>query len=96
MKKLFLGLHVALALSLSSSAFAQQPTSRDDDDVTLAELPEAVRQAVEREVGDGRIEDIERDRERGKIVYELEYIRDNIEWTVDFAEDGSVLEKHQD
>lgn len=100
---------VALSLGLGSFAHAgpegegstyttpAPEAQRVDDDLTLDELPEAVRRAVLQEVGDGHIESIERDRERGKIVYELEYeTKEGVEYKVHFAEDGSILRKKRD
>lgn len=74
----------------------QQQQMATTTQLQLNQLPQAVRSAVQSEVQDGRIEDIEQDREQGRTVYELEYERGGLEYEVDFAEDGRVLEKHQD
>ena len=69
----------------------------DDDDVTLEELPEAVRQTALREVKDGTITDIERDTERGVTVYEVEFIeKDGKQFELDIGADGTLLRRHRD
>jgi uncharacterized membrane protein YkoI len=69
----------------------------DDDDVTLEELPEPVRQTALREVKDGTITDIERDTERGVAVYEVEFIeKDGKKFELDIGADGTLLRRHRD
>lgn len=72
----------------------QQPMTKTQ--LQFDQLPPAVQSAVRAEVGDGVIEDIEQDRERGQTVYEVEYIRGGVEHEADFAEDGRLLDRHED
>lgn len=67
------------------------------EDVTMQELPQPVRETVQREVGRGQLGDLERDQERGQTVYEVEFVDTNgqkIE--LDIAEDGTLLSRVPD
>lgn len=69
----------------------------DDEDLTLEQLPEPVRQTALREVKDGTITDIEREIERGVEVYEVEFIeKSGTKLELDIAEDGTLLRRHRD
>lgn len=77
------------ALSVSSLAAAGQ-------DVTLDQLPPAVRTTIEKETKGGSLKGIEKDREGGKDIYEVEFTMDGHEWELDIAADGKLLEKRLD
>jgi hypothetical protein len=83
-----LALTIAIVLLLPRTAVA--------DDVPLDQVPAAVRATIEREVGDGRIKEIDRDRRDGRRVYEVEFTRDDKDHEVLIAEDGTVLEREED
>lgn len=93
MKHLMTALALALTLPFAATAAAAQDR---DDDLRLEDLPEAAQQTVQREKGDGTIEDIERDTERGQTVYEVEFEQDGRDYEIDVAEDGSLLERRED
>lgn len=62
-------------------------------DISLSEVPAAVRAVIERELGDAEIDDLERDKDDGKIVYEIDAKSDNDnDIKLKIAEDGTVLE----
>lgn len=65
-------------------------------DVTLDQLPPAVRATLEKETKGGSIKDIEKDREGGKEIYEVEFTLDGHDWELDIAADGKLLEKRLD
>jgi hypothetical protein len=68
-----------------------------DEDLTLEELPEPVRQTALREVKDGTITEIERDIEHGVVVYEVEYFeKGGKKLELDIGEDGTLLRRHRD
>ena len=64
------------------------------EDVKLSDLPQAVRQTIERELKGLEIDDIERDKDDGKIVYEADTKGDN-DVKVKVAEDGTLLEREE-
>lgn len=65
-------------------------------DVTLEQLPATVRATVEKETQGGKVTDIEKDHERGQVIYEVEFTLDGKEWELDIAEDGKLLERRPD
>ncbi len=70
--------------------------SHAGEDLTLEQLPAAVRTTVERETTGGQITDIERDREAGKVIYEVEFTLNGKSYELDVAEDGALLERRLD
>jgi len=64
------------------------------DDVSLSDLPQAVRDTIERELKGMEIDDIERDRDDGKIVYQVDTEGDN-DVKIKIAEDGTLLEREE-
>jgi len=63
----------------------------------LADLPSAVQETVKRELGSAHIDEIERDTEDGKVVYEVEAeTADGREIELEVAEDGTLLEKGEE
>lgn len=78
---------LVLAVVLAAPALALA------DGVPLEQVPAAVRAAIERELGDGRLEEIERETRDGRPVYEVEFTRNDKEHEVLIAEDGTVLKR---
>jgi len=71
---------------------ASEEAAGDDElDVTFDELPAAVKATATTEVGTGTITGIDRDVERGGVVYEIDYTRDGTRHEADIAEDGTLL-----
>lgn len=87
--KRFTTLFIPSVLLASGLALAGQ-------DVTLDQLPEAVRATVDRETRGGKITDMERDTERGQTIYEVEFVLDGKEYELDIAPDGKLLERRLD
>ena len=80
-------LAVVLAVVLAAPVLAMA------DSVPLEQVPAAVRATIERELGDGRLEEIERETRDGRPVYEVEFTRNDKEHEVLIAEDGTVLKR---
>ena len=66
------------------------------DQVTLADLPPAAKQAVEHETKGGTITEIEKDHKGGKPVYDVEYTKDGMKREVKVSETGAILERKKD
>lgn len=66
------------------------------DDVRMDDLPRPVRDTVQREIGQGQISEIERDREPEGTVYEVEYRENGQKFELDVGEDGHVIRRHPD
>ena len=59
---------------------------------SLDKLPAAVKEAVLKMTKGAKIEEIEREREKGKTVYEIEASCKGIEFELVFAVDGSLVD----
>ena len=85
----FTGKRQKIAFLLILSLFISTAGARD---VSLSELPQAVRVTIERETKGFDIEDIDRDRDDGKVVYEVEAeSADGRRTEFVVAEDGSLI-----
>jgi hypothetical protein len=67
-------------------------------EMTLKDVPSAVRDTIHKHVGDGKLGTIERETEKDKPpVYEVEYTTaDGKEYELKIAEDGKLLAKEED
>ncbi|MHC4156111.1 MAG: PepSY domain-containing protein [Planctomycetota bacterium] len=86
--------HLVAALLVLIGAHA--PFVFAADDVSLAEVPQAVRAVIERATKGFEIDDIERDNDDGKIVYEVDAENDDRQIKLKVAQDGSLLEKEEE
>lgn len=91
MKKIALPFVLAFA---ASTAFALPAVA---EDVTLEQVPAKVKEAIQKEVKDGKISEIERDKDDGIVVYEVEYRTAKGEkFEMKLGEDGKVLSNKPD
>jgi uncharacterized membrane protein YkoI len=68
-----------------------------DQTVTLDQVPAKARQTIQNEVGNGRITEIDREKEKNRTVYEVEYTTaDGVDYEIDVAEDGTLLGKERE
>jgi uncharacterized membrane protein YkoI len=78
------------SLMLSAPALA-------DEKVSLEEVPAAVRETIQKHVGKGKLHEIEREKHKGAVVYEAEYLgEDGVNYEIKVAEDGKLLSKKKD
>lgn len=87
---------IMVGLAITSGSLLAAGPLLADDDLTLEQLPATVRATVERETKGGQVTDIERDREAGKVIYEVEFTLDGKSYELDIAEDGGLLERRLD
>jgi len=64
--------------------------------VAIGQTPQAVRDAIQRELVGAEIEDIARKRVDGQTVYETDVIREGHKWEVVIREDGTILSRLQE
>jgi len=83
-------------IALFQAALLVPALSYADQDVTLEQLPPAVRATVDQETKGGVIKDIERDDKAGQVTYEVEFTLDGKAYELDIAEDGKVIQKRLD
>lgn len=72
------------------------PPARAGEDVKLEDISAKAKEAIRTAVGNGEIEEIERDEEQGRTIYEVEYQRDGEDYEMKVTEDGRVLENEKD
>ncbi|MHC4659856.1 MAG: PepSY-like domain-containing protein [Planctomycetota bacterium] len=65
------------------------------DDVSLSDVPQAVRTTIKRELKGAEIDGLERDKDDGKIVYEVETDGDN-DIKITITENGTLLEREEE
>ena len=65
-------------------------------EVTIDEVPAAVRETILREAGDNKIEEIEEETENGVVTYEAEWHEGGKEVEIKVAADGTLLKKEID
>ena len=62
-------------------------------DISFDEVPEAIQKIALREIGDVPIRDVDREREDGETVYDIEAKDDSIDIELEIAADGTLREK---
>jgi uncharacterized membrane protein YkoI len=65
----------------------------DEEEVSLDDVPEAVKETILREAGDAEIEELVKETEDGQTVYEAEFKANGQEIEIEVAEDGALLER---
>jgi uncharacterized membrane protein YkoI len=81
--------------TLAVAALAVQATA-DEVEIKFADCPAAVQKTLTREALGTKIEEVEKDTDDGKTVYEAEVKIDGKEYEIVVAEDGTLLEKSLD
>lgn len=81
---LVLVLSVAFLLSLAIAALAEK-----EEKVTLDQCPAAVQKAIQAQ--GGTVNEIEKETENGKVIYEAEITKDGKTYDVEIAENGTVI-----
>ncbi|HOD82069.1 MAG: hypothetical protein BWX88_01626 [Planctomycetes bacterium ADurb.Bin126] len=64
--------------------------------VTIDQVPQAVRDAILKEAGEAKIDEIEKETKGDKVTYEAEWKVDGKEIEIKLAEDGTVLAREQE
>lgn len=64
-----------------------------EEEVTLDQVPAAVKATILKEAAGGKITEIERETKKGKTIYEAEFILDGDEIEIKVAPDGTLLSR---
>lgn len=67
-----------------------------DDDIRIEELPQAVRAAIEQRFPGAELLRAERDRDDGRIEYEVDIRHDGKRYEVELLEDGRITDIDED
>jgi hypothetical protein len=95
-------LFLSAAMALSAAGCGGGPLGAlgraDDDDegevhVKLEDCPQSVRDTIRKEAGTGSIEEIEKETEKGKTVYEAEVLIAGKTYELTVGEDGKLISK---
>ncbi|MHC4089157.1 MAG: PepSY domain-containing protein, partial [Planctomycetota bacterium] len=71
-------------------AFAAWAGDEHEEEVSLEQVPAAVKATILRESAGGKITEIERETKNGKTSYEAEFLRDGQEIEIKIAPDGTL------
>lgn len=89
-----IGIASALAASLvMGTGCAHFCEMEKDQDITMNDLPAAVKAQAEKEVAGCKILEVEKEIENGKVVYAVTYDEDGTKMEVEYSEDGKLLSK---
>lgn len=72
-------------------ALAARAGGGHEEDVTLEQVPAAVKATILKESAGAKITEIERETKNGKVTYEAEFLRDGKEIEIKIAPDGTLL-----
>ena len=86
---------VVVILFLGTLSVQSCSPSKKEADVTIAEVPPAVRAAIEKVTAGSKIKEIEKIEFGGKVTYEVEYTKDGKDQEAEFSEDGRMLKNAQ-
>ncbi|MHC4214621.1 MAG: PepSY domain-containing protein, partial [Planctomycetota bacterium] len=89
-RRVTISLFYIILLSIGLTAIPGQA-----EDVSLSDVHQAVRQTIERELKGFKVDNVERDEDDGKIVYELEVENNDQEIQLKINRDGTLLEKQE-
>ena len=64
-----------------------------EEEITLEQVPAAVRATILKEAAGAKITEVERETKNGKTVYEVEFLRNGREIEIKIAPDGTVLSR---
>ncbi len=79
------------AAVLALAGFAAWAQVHEEKQVSLDEVPAAVKTTIMRETANGHIKEIEVETADGKSTYEVEFVRDGRTFEIAIAADGSLL-----
>jgi len=83
--------------ALASSAWAEEAkkgkAEEEEKEVTLEQVPAAVKATILKEAGGNKVEEIEVETKDGRDVYEAEWKVDGKEVEIKVAADGTLLKK---
>ena len=74
---------------------SRREREENEVEVTLDQLPPAVRDTVSRESGGAPVGKIQREREKGKTVYEAMITKGAKTWEITVDESGKVIEREE-
>jgi len=90
LKRWFVAVGLVAIVAAGTMAYANDESEAE---IKLTDCPAAVQKTLAREAHGATIEEVEKETEDGKTVYEAEVKIDGKEYEIEVAEDGTLLEK---
>lgn len=72
-------------------AWAEGEREEQEEQITMADLPPAVKAVVEQQTAGCEIKEIEKETKDDRMIYEVEFIREGQEIELKLAGDGTIL-----
>ncbi|WP_157418075.1 PepSY-like domain-containing protein [Aequorivita capsosiphonis] len=69
---------------------------KKEQDITEADLPQGIRDAIKSKYPDYRVDDVEMTWQDGKTTYEVELEKGKEEWKIVYDSNGNVLQERRD
>lgn len=67
-----------------------------EEEISVADLPDNIRTLIEMQVGEGQLTEIEREGFPFFYEYEVEYVKDGVEWEMEINSDGAIESNEPD
>ncbi|MBU6392681.1 MAG: hypothetical protein KGQ83_10635 [Planctomycetes bacterium] len=64
---------------------------KTEEKTTIDKVPAVVKAAIEKATAGGKVKKIEKEQYDGKVVYDVEYVKDGKEKEINVAEDGTIV-----
>ena len=89
-------LMLAATIAVGGCAMNKHDDEHKETTVTMDQLPAAVKATLAKETGTGKVEEIEKDTENGRTIYEADVMVDGKKWEITIAQDGQLIKKALD
>jgi len=88
--RIVVGLSLLVLVSLAATV---QADDEKEKKISMSDCPKAVQKTLKQEARGGEIEEIEKETEGDRVVYEAEVELGENEYEIEIAEDGTLLSK---
>ena len=78
---------ILVAFSAAISATAGEK----EEKTTIDKVPAVVKAAIEKATTGGKVKEIEKKQHNGKVVYDVDYVKDGEKKKIEVAEDGTIV-----
>ena len=64
---------------------------KTEEKTTIDKVPAVVRAAIEKATAGGKVKEIEKEQYDGKVVYDVDYVKNGVKKEINVAEDGTIV-----
>lgn len=90
---LAMGAVCMVSMRLNAAVSCEEKSEEGETKIKLKDCPKAVQATIKKEVGDGKIEDISKETEDGKTIYEVDAEIGGKDYEIKIAENGALISK---